>query len=300
MQTSTKTFERHRTRLRGIAYRMLGTTADAEEVVQDVWLRWHEAEAGSIDNAEAWLVTVTTRVSIDRLRAAKVQREQYPGSWLPEPVITDTLASPEWMLEHAGEVSLAFLKVLERLSPEARAAFLLHEVLDADYSEVARIIGRSEASCRQLVHRAKSQVREDRPRYVVSSEAHQRLLRDFAEALTGGDLATLRSFISEDAELISDGAGNAFRLRRPLLGAQRIAQLFYAVALGSPPSARLELTLLNGGWGILRFVDGMLTSAMSFETDGARISHVAVQRNPAKLARIRASFSRAGSVTSSE
>ena len=163
MDDATHTFQSQRRRLQGIAYRMLGSIAEAEEVVQDAWLRWHDADRSAIANAEAWLVTTTTRMAIDRLRSAKVQREHYVGFWLPEPRLDQTPPSPEQVLERAEDLSVAFLTLLERLTPEARAAFLMREVFDADYDEVARTIGKSEAACRQLVSRAKAQLREARP-----------------------------------------------------------------------------------------------------------------------------------------
>jgi len=155
---------------------MLGSIAEAEEVVQDAWLRWHDADRSAIANAEAWLVTTTTRMAIDRLRSAKVQREHYVGFWLPEPRLDQTPPSPEQVLERAEDLSVAFLTLLERLTPEARAAFLMREVFDADYDEVARTIGKSEAACRQLVSRAKAQLREARPRFTVAPEGAARAL----------------------------------------------------------------------------------------------------------------------------
>ncbi|MGH8804925.1 MAG: sigma-70 family RNA polymerase sigma factor, partial [Polaromonas sp.] len=220
MNDTSDTFNRLRPRLKGIAYRMLGSTAEAEEVVQDAWLRWHEAAPAALDSAEAWLVTVTTRISIDRLRAAKVQREHYIGTWLPEPLLSESPVTPEQMLERADDVSVAFLSLLERLSPEARAAYLMREVFEADYDEVALTLGKSEAACRQLVHRAKTQLREERPRYVVPRETHLRLLRSFAEASTRGDFAALKSMLADDAELIGDGGGKVPSFGRPLQGGQ--------------------------------------------------------------------------------
>src|SRR4051812_7449100 len=231
MDTSTHTFERLRPRLLGIAYRMLGSTAEAQEVVQDAWLRWNEAEQTALGSAEAWLVTVTTRVAIDRLRVAKVQREHYVGTWLPEPILTDSPSTPEQMLERADDLSIALLAVLERLSPEARAAFLLREVFDADYDELANTLGKSEAACRQLVHRAKAQVRDERPRYVVPDETHLRLLRSFADASASGNFVALKSMLAADAELIGDGGGKVPSFGKPLLGGQRIAQLYLATSL---------------------------------------------------------------------
>jgi RNA polymerase sigma-70 factor (TIGR02957 family) len=290
MDDQTRTFDRLRARLQGIAYRMLGSVAEAEEVVQDAWLRWHETDHAEIDSAEAWLVTITTRLSIDRLRTAKARREQYVGIWLPEPVLTDSPPTPDQLLERADDVSVAFLLLLERLSPEARAAFLLREVFDADYAELSRMIGKSEAACRQLVHRARTQIRDERPRYDVSPDTHQRLLRDFAAAVTGGNLAALRSMLSENAELISDGGGKVPSFGKPLVGSQRIAQLYFAAQRRYGNGLRVELASVNGQLGLLRFIDGVLESAHSYETDGERIVRIHIQRNPDKLAPLAAAF----------
>lgn len=288
MDTSTLTFERMRPRLLGIAYRMLGSTAEAEEVVQDVWLRWHEAAQTELDNAEAWLVTVTTRMSIDRLRAAKVRRDHYIGTWLPEPILTE--ASPEELLERADNLSVAFLTVLERLAPEARAAFLMREVFDADYDEVANMLGKSQAACRQIVRRAKAQLRDKQQRFEVPPETHLRLLRSFAAALASGNFLALKSMLTEDAELIGDGGGKVPSFDKPLLGGQRIAQLYLATSLRFPGALRVELAVINGEWGLLRFVDGILESVQSFETDGERIVRIYAQRNPDKLERVATSL----------
>lgn len=286
MDDATLTFDSHRRRLQGIAYRMLGSVAEAEEVVQDAWLRWHEADKAGFDSAEAWLVTVVTRLSIDRLRAAKVQREHYIGAWMPEPTLTDAPDTPEQLLERADNVSVAFLAVLERLTPEARAAFLLREVFDTDYEEVARTLGKSEAACRQLVHRAKAQVLEARPRFQVSRETHQRLLRAFADAAARGSLQDLKALMAEDVELIGDGGGKVQSFSKVLRGSQRLAQLYFALWRRLGAAVRMELVEINGEPGLLRFVDGQLESAQTFEIEGERIVRIRAQRNPDKLARI--------------
>jgi len=286
MEDTLTTFNRLRPRLKGIAYRMLGSTAEAEEVVQDAWLRWHQSAPAALDSAEAWLVTVTTRIAIDRLRAAKVEREHYIGTWLPEPLLSESPVTPEQMLERADDVSVAFLSLLERLAPEARAAYLMREVFEAGYDEVAQTLGKTESACRQLVHRAKVQLREERPRYVVPRETHLRLLGSFAEASMRGDFAALKSMLAEDAELIGDGGGKVPSFGRPLQGGQRIAQLYLATSLRFGSTLRVELATINGEWGLLRFIDGVLESAQSFETDGEHIVRIHAQRNPDKLARL--------------
>jgi RNA polymerase sigma-70 factor (TIGR02957 family) len=288
----TATFSRLRPRLQGIAYRMLGSSAEAEEVVQDAWLRWHDSAHDGLESTEAWLVTITTRLAIDRLRSARVQREHYVGTWLPEPLMADAAPSPEEMLERADDVSVAFLTLLERLSPEARAAFLLREVFDADYGEVAEALGKTESACRQIVHRAKAQLQDERPRHVVPREAQLRLLRGFADAAASGQFAALRSLLAEDAQLIGDGGGIVPSFGVPIVGDKRIAQLFYATHRRFGAAVRFEVAVLNGQWGLLRFIGNTLESAQSFVTDGERILTVHVQRNPEKLARIAAALGR--------
>jgi len=298
MNDATDTFNRLRPRLQGIAYRMLGSWAEAEEVVQDAWLRWHEADQDHLDNTEAWLVSVTTRLAIDRLRTAKIQREHYVGTWLPEPLLSDSPVSPEQVLERADDVSVAFLALLERLAPEARAAYLLREVFDADYGEVAEALGKTEPACRQLVHRAKVQLQDQRPRYTVARETQLRLLRGFADAAVRGEFAALKTMLADDAQLIGDGGGKVPSFGVPLVGGQRIAQLYLATSLRYPNLVRFEVVVLNGQWGLLRFIDGALESAQSFETDGERIVRIHAQRNPDKLARIAKALGRDLNVTS--
>lgn len=286
MNQATAIFSTLRPRLHGIAYRMLGSVAEAEDLVQDIWLSWNAADQSGIDNSEAWLVAATTRRAIDRLRAARVRREQYVGIWLPEPVLTDEGASPEDLHELDNDVSVAFLLVLERLSPDARAAFLLREVFDEDYPEIARAIGKSEAACRQLVHRAKDQLRDARPRAGVPRDEHLELMRRFAGALTAGDFPAIRSMLAPDADLTGDGGGKVNSFPKPLLGGQRIAQLFYAAHLRHGDRVVVRLTRLNGEWALLRYIEGKLESAQTYVTDGRTIQSIHVQRNPDKLERI--------------
>lgn len=291
MDTATEVFEATRRKLHGIAYRMLGSVHDAEEVVQDAWLRWRALDdTTALRSAEAWLVTTASRLALDRLRAAKVRRDAYPGAWLPEPLLTDAPRTPHDILERADDVSVAFLVLLERLAPEARAAFLMREVFDADYADVAQAIGKSEAACRQLVHRAKEQLREGPPRQQVPSEVHRQLLGRFAQAAMQGDLASLQSLLALDAELVGDGGGKVSSFPRPLRGSERIARLFFVGHRRHGAQLRIVVVPLNGEWGVLRFIDGDLESAQSFETDGARIGRIHVQRNPDKLARLRQAF----------
>lgn len=286
MDAATATFHNLRARLQGIAYRMLGSLSESEDIVQDVWLRWHTADKDSVNNAEAWLVATTTRISIDRLRSAKARREQYVGIWLPEPVLTEWPATPEDIEELSNEVSVALLTVLERLTPEARAAFLLREVFDVDYGEVAEVLGKSEAACRQIVHRAKAQLRQERPQRAVPSEVHHKLVRRFADVLAQGDFAGMKSMLANSAVLMGDGGGHVTSFPRPMVGGPRIAQLLFAANLRYKHALRVELAMINGQYAVLRYIGDELESAQSYESDGERITRVHVQRNPEKLARL--------------
>jgi len=290
MDDDAHTFNQFRARLQKIAYRMLGSVAEAEDVVQDAWLRWDAATQQSIDNPEAWLVSVTTRLSIDRLRAARAQREHYTGIWLPEPMMTELPATPEEINERADDVSMAYLILLERLTPEARAAFLLHEVFDADYGQIAETLGKTQAACRQLVSRARTQLRDERPRFTVPHETHHHLLQTFAQVLERGDFAGINALLAEDAMLMGDGGGRVTSFPKPMLGGRRIAQLFFAASRRYKDALRIELAVLNEQWALLRFIEGQLESAQLFELDDGRITRVYVQRNPDKLARIAASY----------
>lgn len=286
MEDATTLFTRLRPRLLGVAYRMLGALPEAEDVVQDVWLRWHGADIAQIENPEAWLVATTTRRAIDGLRLARHRREQYVGMWLPEPVLSDHTETPEYVQETASDLSVAFLNVLERLAPDARAAFLLHDVFDQDYADIARTLGKSEAACRQIVHRARVQLREARPRYNVPQDVHQRLLRRFVAAVDSGDFQSMKALMAESAVLVGDGGGIVTSFPKPMVGGARIAQLLYAPLLRRRAQLRMVPVAFNGRLGLLRYFDGALESAMAFDTDGERIVQILVQRNPHKLQRI--------------
>jgi RNA polymerase sigma-70 factor (TIGR02957 family) len=286
MEDLATEFQRHRPRLYGVAYRMLGGRADAEDVLQDAWLRWHDADRAAIGSAEAWLVTVVTRLCLDRLRATKQDREQYVGPWLPEPIQTDTLPSPELQLELQNEVSVAFLALLERLGPEKRAAFLLREVFDYDYPEIAQMLGKPEPALRQMVHRAREEVRDGRPKFTVAEATRERLLEKFMAAASTGNRAAVMALLSEDVEYISDGGGKVFAALKVLRGPERLGRLYYSIAR-SWPGIQYRLIRINGELGAVNLFEGKLHSVISFRIDGERITGIYTMRNPDKLAGIR-------------
>lgn len=284
MDAETALFERHRSRLFGLAYRMLGTPADAEDVLHDAWLRLHAQEIATLDDPEAWLVTVTTRLALDRLRRAKAERAHYTGPWLPEPLVPDA-ERPDAMLERGETLTLSFLLLLERLSPEERAAFLLHEVFDYNHAEAAKILGIGEDACRQRVHRAKLRLRDGRPRFNVDQAAQRRLLQRFVAAMAEPTLDALRALFAEDAIHISDGGGVARATLRPLHGADRLARLYLQLARNFGGAAlRYELVVLNGAPALLMHAGETLATAMWIESDGDRITAIHALRHPGKLA----------------
>ena len=280
-------FERLRGRLFAVAYRMTGTRADAEDIVQEAYLRWHQADTDEVRSAEAWLVSVTTRLSIDRLRKASAEREKYTGPWLPEPLFGAPGRSPEEQLELASDLSLAFMLLLERLAPVERAALLLHDVFDSTYPEIARILGKSEAACRQLVHRARERVRRDHTRFRVGVEDRRRLIEKFMEAAYAGDEATLHALFAADATLTSDGGGVVPAARKVIVGNKRITRLFLVVARKLRGRLTHAVQTINGEPGLVIYIDGAPFSATSFETDGRSIHALYHILNPHKLTGIR-------------
>ncbi|HEY4126766.1 MAG TPA: RNA polymerase sigma-70 factor [Gammaproteobacteria bacterium] len=287
MSPADQEFLELRPRMFGLAYRMLGSRSDAEDVLQDAWLRWQGAEQRELRSPEAWLTTVVTRLSIDRLREAKKERERYTGPWLPEPLVEEGEV-PEHAVELASDVSMAFLMVLEQLAPEERAVFLLREVFDVDYPELAQMLGKNQAACRQILHRARERVREGRPRFQVNPEAHRRLLDRFAEATSSGDPGKLLALFADSVRVTGDGGGKVRAVLHTLEGAERVVRFYSAISRLTAGRVSYRHVEINGEPGLLRFLDGRLDAAISVVTDGIRILDVYTVRNPDKLRHITA------------
>ncbi len=281
--SDTAPFAALRPRLVSIAYRMLGTRFDAEDVVQDAWLRWHDADQACVQSAEAWLVTVTTRLAIDRLRTRKTEREAYIGWWLPEPLVELDQRTPESAAELASDVSVALMWVLERLAPDERAAFVLRQVFDHDYADIAAMLGKTQASCRQMVHRAQVRVQQEQPRFAVPREAHRELLAHFMQAAGSGDRAAMKALMSDQVQLVSDGGGKVKSFIHVLHGAGRVAGVYWSLENQNPGMVAYRPATINGEPGLLRYVDGKLESAHAFIVDANRIVAAFVMRNPDKL-----------------
>lgn len=271
-------FEIHRTFLRDLAYRMLGSVAEAEDVVQDAFIRWNDTDRAAVEYPRAVLARVVTRLCLDRMKSATARREQYVGTWLPEPVV----ASPPQSL--ADDLSVALLLTLERLSPLERAAFLLHDVFDMDYSAIADTLGRSEAATRQLAARAREHVRDERPRFAVNDEARTKLTEAFHAAIVQGDLELIARMLADDAVFYSDGGGKRLAPLNPIFGKDKILWFIAGVARKRTPiqPEQIERAELNGLPGfVLRTEDGVETIAL--EISGERVVAIYGVRNPDKL-----------------
>jgi RNA polymerase sigma-70 factor (ECF subfamily) len=275
-------FEAHRGRLWGVAYRMLGSRADADDMVQEAYLRWHGAPTAEVRVPEAWLVTTTTRLCIDRLRQLRAEREAYVGPWLPEPLVEEAPAA-DATTELASDLSVAFLALLERLAPEERAAFLLHDVFDSDYDEIAAALGKSETACRQIVSRARRRVRDERPRVRVNAAARERLVESFMRAIELRDRDALLALFATDATLTSDGGGKAKAAQKVVRGGVTIARFLLGVLRRAHARITLQKIAVNGETGVALCLDGRLLAVISLVTDGQRILGVYNVLNPDKL-----------------
>lgn len=274
----TDDFEPHREFLIGVAYRMLGSFAEAEDIVQDAFLRWSATDRSSVEHPRAFLARIVSRLCLDRMKSAASRREQYVGTWLPEPMV----APPTQPF--ADDLSLALLLTLERLSPLERAAFLLHDVFDMDYSAIADTLGRSEAACRQLAARAREHVREERPRFSASEESRAKLTDAFQAAIAEGDISAIARLLADDAVFYSDGGGKRAAALNPIYGKDKIVRFLIGVTRKGRAAhvEHLERVQINGLPGfVMRTTEGVET--LSFDIANDQIVAIYAVRNPDKL-----------------
>ncbi|OLZ72168.1 RNA polymerase subunit sigma-24 [Streptomyces sp. IMTB 2501] len=284
--TATDVFEEHRPLLTGVAYRMLGRLPDAEDVVQDAWLRWSRADRAAVREPRAYLVRITTRLAIDRLRQVQARGETYVGPWLPEPYLTefgDTAPDAADRAELSDSVSFAVLVVLESLSPLERAVFVLREAFGYPYAEIAALLDRGEAAVRQLAGRARRHVDERRPRYDVDPARRRELTDRFLTAAAEGDLDGLVSLLAPDVRLVSDSGGKAKAALRIVHTADKVARFLVGVARLSPPDLSVRLLETNGGPAVLLLSGGIPDSLLQVDVADGRVTTVYVVRNPDKL-----------------
>ncbi|MGW8761374.1 RNA polymerase sigma-70 factor [Streptomyces sp. NPDC055815] len=284
--TLTELFEEHRPMLLGVAYRMLGRTADAEDVVQEAWLRWTAADRDAVREPRAFLVRITTRLAIDRLRQAQARRESYVGPWLPEPLLTDFGPAAPDSAERAllaDSVSLAVLVVLESLSPLERAVFVLREAFGFPYGEIATALDRSEAAVRQLAGRARRHVDEGRPRYDVDPAERRDLTERFLSAAAGGDLGELLAILAPDVRLVGDSGGKSKAPLRVIESADKVGRFLFAVARDFAVGYELRFLELNGAPALLVLADGRPDTVFQIESRDGLVQCVHIIRNPDKL-----------------
>jgi RNA polymerase sigma-70 factor (ECF subfamily) len=296
MSDSAATFEPHRRRLLGLAYRMLGSMSDAEDAVQEAYLRWHATDRGRVSDARAFLMTTTARICLDFLTSARARREEYVGPWLPEPVLDTATLAPDSRTELAEDLSIALLLTLDRLSALERAAFLLHDVFDFSFAEVAAALDRSEAACRQLASRARTRVREARPRGAIAPLArsgdvdpkHAQLMAAFAAATQSGNLDGLMQMLADDVRVVTDGGGKVRSALEVIEGADRAARFLVGVTRkGADAWWRDDFTVrfatVNGLPGVIVDAPEGVMQTTAFEIEGDVIRAIYVVRNPDKL-----------------
>lgn len=276
-------FDQYQDDLFSLAYRMLGTVSDAEDIVQEAFLRWQRVEPSTVDSPRAYLTSIATRLCIDHLRSARKQRETYIGPWLPEPIASASFEQPEYPVELAESLRVAFLMVLEHLSPTERAVFLLHDVFDYAYAEVATIVGKSEANCRQIARRARQHLKQHRPRFDANEQEQTQLVQHFLVAVQEGDLEGLMRLLAPDAVLYSDGGGKAIAARKPIEGAYKIAHFFITTARKAGEQVQAQPLVINGTAGAFIYEAGHLTTTITAQVEDGRIQALYTVRNPDKL-----------------
>ncbi|PSB13885.1 RNA polymerase sigma-70 factor [filamentous cyanobacterium CCP1] len=279
-------FNQHRSLLFAIAYRMLGTVTDAEDMVQETFLRWQQTTVATVKSAKTYLSTIITRLCIDHLRSARVKREQYVGSWLPEPILTQQTDDPAAQMELADSLSMAFLVVLERLSPIERAVFLLRDVFEYDYDEIAQMVGKSPANCRQILRRSRQHITSQRPRFPVSQQQQEQITAQFLEASTQGNLQDLLTLLAEDVTYWSDGGGQVAAALKPLQGAMKVARFVLAIHRKWLSAAVFHITEVNSQSGIVTIVNFNVHSVTTIDIVDGSIQSIYTVRNPQKLKQI--------------
>jgi RNA polymerase sigma-70 factor (ECF subfamily) len=289
--TDAEVFEAQRDLMFGVAYRMLGSIADAEDAVQDAWLRWSAEPRGDVSAPRAYLSRVITNTSLNRLRSVRARREAYVGPWLPEPMLTDAGPDAAARAELTESVSVAMLVVLESLTPDERAVFVLREVFGYSHAEIADTLGRSEASVRQLAHRAREHVQAHRPRFDVDGAQQREVTERFLAAAAGGDLAGLMSVLAPDVTLLTDGGGKARAALRPILGSDKVARFLVAIGgrpyLGVAPwDMDVHMAEINGTPGIMITSQGRALAAVTLSVANGRVTEIQLLANPDKLAAI--------------
>nr|MBF0684881.1 RNA polymerase sigma factor SigJ [Pseudomonas sp.] len=286
MQDRTDFYQRLRPRLFGLAYRLLGSRADAEDLLQDAWFKWRAADTTTLRDGEAWLVTVVTRMGIDQLRQRRARREEYFGPWLPEPLLGYADHDGERLVELGADISMAFMVALERLGAEERAALLLRDVLERSYEEIAETLGKSTVACRQIISRARRRVLDAEPRFSVDAQAHRRLVERFAATLLDPDNQAFAELLAEDISWMADGGGQAVAASRVLHGVRASVRLATGIARRAAGQWQTRVVWINGEPGVLVLHGEHIHAAMTLVSDGQRVRRIYSIVNPHKLGQL--------------
>lgn len=285
MPTATETFEAHRERLLRLAYGMLGRISDAEDTIQDAYLRWRTVDHEEVENPEAYLSTIVTRLSLDKLRAAQSEREQYTGPWLPEPVV-ETDGAPDARVETKGELSMALMVLLEELRPVERAVYVLREAFERPYAWIARRVDRPESHCRKIAERARARLEQEEKPVDAPPKKHSELLNRFVEAISKEDDEALAALLSEEVVHFTDGGDLRDAAKRPILGRERVVRFLFSIRSKAPEALEIERARVNGRPGLLARLSGRLHSVWALRADESQIQELYCIRNPEKLNRV--------------
>lgn len=284
-KTGAGTFEEHRPLLFGIAYRLTGSVMDAEDLVQETYVRWSRASQAEVDSPREFLATVATRLAINHLRSARVRREQYVGPWLPEPLLRAEAPVPGDPAELAESLQTAFLVLLESLSPVERAAFLLRDVFAYEYAEIARVLGKTDANSRKIVERARARISEGRSRFDPAPGQLAAVMENFVRACTSGDPSALLAVLAEDVTFVSDGGGRVPAALRPVVGASNVARLLLGLLAKAPPGVEMRIQHVNGQVGAVAYLEDRPFNVLTLAVAAGRVRAVYVVTNPDKLPR---------------
>lgn len=280
-------FHQHRRRLLAIAYRMLGTMSDAEDMLQETFIRWQQSSEIEIESPQAFLVTIISRLCLNYLQSARVKREEYFGQWLPEPVLTAATTDSILISKTDGSVSMAFMVLLERLNPVERAVFLLREVFEYDYAEIAGIVEQSETNCRQIFHRARQHLKQDRPRFDPAPNEQKELLERFLEATSAGEMDGLLALFSKEIVLYADGGGKSSAVPNPIYGGEKVVRFLVGARRKFLPADLVRhVTQINGAPGVVTYLHGHPHGVLTLDIADGRIRHIYIVSNPDKLAHL--------------
>lgn len=279
-------FNQYKEYLFSIAYRMLSSVMDAEDILQETYLKWQKVDLKSVKSQKYYLSTIVTRLCIDFLRSKKIQREEYIGPYLPEPLVLENYNNLEFMMEKAESVSIAFMLLLEKLSPVERAVFLLHNVFDYNYAEISEVVNKTETNCRQILHRAEEHINSNKKRFSSTKEQKEKIVQQFFNACQKSDLDGLISILSEDVVLISDGGGKATAVKYPLISPDKVARFFIGLTKKAPKDYVVKLTNINGLPGFIGYLNNKPFNVVIFEIDNEKITNFYAILNPDKLINI--------------